>query len=178
MFTRVSLLFKQSRCAEVIPAAQRTIVAQPNLISTSTFLGLCLMFDGRAAEAIPAYQHSIRLSPSRHPALHLRYRFVGYAQLFRGHYEEALVWFDKSLGANPSDNTRSLATTFAAIAAAQALSDEITKARVSGAYSDTAVADGHRPRLLPLPDRQPAPCRTGRAAAARPAARRHPRPCG
>ena len=130
MFTRVYLLFKQSRCAEVIPAAQQTIVAQPNLISTSTFLGLCLMFDGRAAEAIPAYQHSIRLSP-RHPALHLRYRFVGYAQLFRGHYEEALVWFDKSLGANPSDNTRSRATTFAAIAAAQALSDEIAKARAS-----------------------------------------------
>ena len=53
MLARLLLLHRQFRCPELVPFAQRTSDAYPNL-STPYFLqGICLVTDGRAADAVP-----------------------------------------------------------------------------------------------------------------------------
>ena len=73
MFARLALLMKADRCSDVIPAAHRMIAVYPNMTSSHMFLGICLMFDGRAADAIPKYEQTIRLDP-RNAYIHTRYR--------------------------------------------------------------------------------------------------------
>jgi tetratricopeptide (TPR) repeat protein len=63
MFARLSRLMREYRCSDVIPAAHRMIAVYPNVTSSHMFLGICLMFDGRAADAIPEYEQTIRLDP-------------------------------------------------------------------------------------------------------------------
>ena len=45
------------------------------------------MFDGQAAEAISLLEEKLRTNP-RHPATYLRYRGIGYGNLFLGRYDE------------------------------------------------------------------------------------------
>ena len=54
MFARLNLLINQHRCADVMPAARRLIAVYPNVTSSHMYLGICLTYDGRAAEAIPS----------------------------------------------------------------------------------------------------------------------------
>ena len=122
----------QRRCPDVIPAARRLIAVYPNVTSSHMYLGMCLMFDGRAAEAIPEYEQTIRLDP-RNAQIHTRYRLIGYALLFLDRYEEAVLWFQKSLAANPSDSPRNRGNIRAAIAAALALAGRSQEARASAA---------------------------------------------
>jgi hypothetical protein len=96
------------------------------------FLGICLIFDGRAADAIPEYEQTIRLDP-RNAQIFIRYFLMGYALLFLDRYDEAVVWFQKSLAANPSDSPRQRGNMRAAIAAAQALAGRNEDARASAA---------------------------------------------
>jgi tetratricopeptide (TPR) repeat protein len=128
----VFLLFMQHRCQELIPTARRAISLYPGTASLPTFLGLCLMFDGQAAEAIPAFEQALRTAP-RHPIVYLRDRFIGYANLFLGRYDEAISWFKKSIGANPNERAQSRGDTLAALAAAQALADRDAEARTNAA---------------------------------------------
>ncbi|HEY2617396.1 MAG TPA: tetratricopeptide repeat protein, partial [Acetobacteraceae bacterium] len=96
------------------------------------WLGICLMFEGRAAEAIPEFEQSVRLNP-RNPWVHIRYRLIGYSLLFLGRYDEAISWFERSLAAHPNDTAASLGNVRAAVAAAQALAGRIDEARSSAA---------------------------------------------
>jgi TolB-like protein len=130
MFARLSRLMREYRCSDVIPAAHRMIAIYPNTTSSHMFLGICLMFDGRAADAIPEYEQTIRLDP-RNAQIFIRYFLMGYALLFLDRYDEAVVWFQKSLAANPSDSPRQLGNMRAAIAAAQALAGRNKDARAS-----------------------------------------------
>jgi adenylate cyclase len=130
MFARVYLLGMQSRCSEVVPAAQRAISVYPNINSTHNWLGTCFMFDGRAAEAIPEIEQSIRLNP-RNSYVWNRYRLIGYCLLFLNRYQDAILWLKRSIAATPNDNTRRTGDTLAAIAAAQALAGQIAEARSS-----------------------------------------------
>jgi adenylate cyclase len=130
MFTKVYLLGKQFRCSEVVPAAQRAISAYPNINSTHYWLGICFMFDGRAAEAIPEIEQSIRLNP-RNSYVWNRYRLIGYCLLFLNRYQEAILWLRRSIAAVPNDNARRTGVALAAIAAAQALAGQIAEARSS-----------------------------------------------
>jgi len=132
MVVRVQLLGQQHRCSEVIPAAQRAIQAYPELTGTHLGLGICLMRDGRAAEAIPAFEQSIAVNP-HNPRLHGRYRLIGYAFLFLKRYDDAILWFQKTLAANPADSAQNRANIRAAIAAAQALAGHTEEARASAA---------------------------------------------
>jgi TolB-like protein/tetratricopeptide (TPR) repeat protein len=130
--THVFLLFVQNRCEELIPTARRTISIYPNLNTAPTLLGFCLMLDGQAAEAIPAFELTLRHNPL-HSVTYLRYRFIGYANLFLGRYDEAIPWFKKSIGANPDTTARSRSDTLAGLAAAQALAGKDAEARTSAA---------------------------------------------
>jgi class 3 adenylate cyclase/TolB-like protein len=128
----VFLLFMQHRCQELIPTARRAISLYPATATLPTFLGLCLMFDGQAAEAIPAFEQALRTAP-RHHLVYIRYRFIGYANLFLGRYDEAIPWFQKSIGANPNETASSRGDTLAALAAAQVLAGQDAEARTSAA---------------------------------------------
>jgi tetratricopeptide (TPR) repeat protein len=90
------------------------------------------MFDGQAAEAIPGFEQALRIAP-RHPLVYLREQFIGYANLFLGRYDEAISWFNKSIGASPNETAQSRGDTLAALAAAQALAGQDTEARTSAA---------------------------------------------
>jgi adenylate cyclase len=132
MQARVSLLHAQDRCRDVIPAAQRTIEAYPNLPGPVFSLAICLLRNGRSADAIPMIERAIRLNP-RHPQIFNRYRAMGYALEFLARYDEAILWFQRSLAANPNDSARDRGGTRAAIAAAQALAGRAEEARLSAA---------------------------------------------
>jgi tetratricopeptide (TPR) repeat protein len=96
------------------------------------FLGICLMFDGRAADAIPKYEQTIRLDP-RNAFINTRYRNIGYALLFLNRYDEAVGWFQKAMAASSATSLQSLGRMRAAIAAAQALAGRNEEARLSAA---------------------------------------------
>jgi adenylate cyclase len=97
-----------------------------------------LIWDGRAADAIPQFKQAIRINP-RNPENYNRYYGVGYASMFLGQYEEAVAWFDKSLAALPSGSNQNIAhgTTLnrgfvsAGMAAAQALAGHVGEAHLS-----------------------------------------------
>jgi rhodanese-related sulfurtransferase len=88
------------------------------------------MIDGRAADAIPALKQAIRIYP-RNPHNHNRYYTLGFASMFLDQYEEAVVWFHKSLAALPHGKTRTRGYVSAAIAAAQALGGHAEEAHLS-----------------------------------------------
>ena len=130
MWVRVLLLEQQNRCQQVIPAAQRAVAAHPFLTGPLQVIGNCLIRTGRAAEAIPELERAIRISP-RVAYIGSRYRAMGYALLFLGRYDEAVVWFERALAANPGDNARNRGNIRAAIAAAHALAGQTEQARLS-----------------------------------------------
>ncbi len=132
MWTRVFLLGMQRRCAEVVPAAHRAIEAHPHLSGTAQWLGICVLREGRPAEAVRWFEQSIRTMPFN-PQIHIRYRLMGSAYLMLERYEKAISWFRKSLAANPRLGDHEEGFLYAAIAAAQALSGEVEAARLTGA---------------------------------------------
>jgi tetratricopeptide (TPR) repeat protein len=122
----------QGRRAEVIPAAQRAIEAYPNLSGPHMWMGISLTHAGRAADAIPAFEQAIRISP-RSPYIHSRYLLLGFALIRIGCYDEAIPWLQKSLAIHPNNSVRNRGNTYAAIAAAQALAGHIAEAQASAA---------------------------------------------
>ena len=111
MWARVFLLGKQGRCSEVIPAAQRAIEAFPNSTGARLWLGICLMVNGQAAQAIVEYKQAIRLNPRAQ--IFVRYLLIGYSLTFLGQYDDAIPWFEKSLAANPNDSAVNRGNTYA-----------------------------------------------------------------
>jgi TolB-like protein/class 3 adenylate cyclase/tetratricopeptide (TPR) repeat protein len=132
MWARVYLLGMQGRRAEVIPAAQRAIETYPNLGGPHLWMGICLTHAGRAEDAIPEFERAIRISP-RSPYSHMRYLLLGFALVRLGRYDEAIPWLQKSLAIHPNNSARNRGNTYAAIAAAQALSGHLEEAHESAA---------------------------------------------
>ena len=132
MWVKVFLLGCQNCYAEAAAAAQRAIEAYPNSPGPRFWLGLCLMSDGRSADAIPEFKQAIRLHP-RNPHNHNRYYSLGFASMFLDHCDEAIVWFHKSLAAIPRSDTRTRGFVSAAVAAARALAGHAEQAHLSAA---------------------------------------------
>jgi adenylate cyclase len=130
MYVRLYLLGKEWRWSEAIPAAQRAIEAHPNMPGAHLWLGMCLMHDGRAADAIAEFRQSLRLRP-RSPYNYNRYRTIGEALIFAGEYEEAISWLQRSLAVNPNQSREARGTTYVAIAAAKAIIGQAEEARLS-----------------------------------------------
>jgi len=84
------------------------------------------------AEAVQRFEQAIRTNP-RTPQIDTRYRLMGAALLYLDRYEEAVAWFHRALAANPSLHGQIRSALYAAIAAAQALSDDPDAARLSAA---------------------------------------------
>jgi adenylate cyclase len=132
MWVKVYLLGRQNRYAEATAAAQRAIEAYPNSVGPRYWLGLCLMLNGRTADAIPEFKQAIRAYP-RNPHNYNRYYSLGFASVFLDQYEEAVGWFNKSLAALPRGSTRTRGYVSAAIAATQALAGHVEEAHLSAA---------------------------------------------
>jgi TolB-like protein/DNA-binding winged helix-turn-helix (wHTH) protein/tetratricopeptide (TPR) repeat protein len=141
MLGRVHLLGAQGRCRDVIPAAQRAADAYTFLSGPHQWIGICLILEGKPAEAILALQQSIRRHP-RNPSIFTRYRLIGYASLFAGQYDDSVQWFGRALAANPGDDPVSRSSAYASMAAAQALGGHIEEAR-----SSAVEAERLNPRL-------------------------------
>ena len=130
MLTRLQLLNEWERCPELVPAAQRMMEIYPNHSSPPMFMAVCLVREGRAADAIPKIEQAIRLDPRRH-SIYSRYRLMGYALLSLGRLDKSVLWFQRSLAANPSDSAPHRGSLHAAIAAAQALAGRTEEAHLS-----------------------------------------------
>ena len=113
-------------------AAQRAVKVHPTLAGPRQWAGICLMRMGRPAEAIPEIEQAIRISP-RNPGIGGRYFFLGFALLFSERYDEAIVWWQRSLAANPNERASRRSNTFAAIAAAHALAGQVEQSRSNAA---------------------------------------------
>jgi TolB-like protein len=138
LWNRVYLLAKLGRCAELIPAAQKSIELNPNASGSRLWLGYCLMSRGESDGAIAEFKQALRVNPRAD--VWNRYMAIGHGSLFLGHYDEAVSWFQKSMAASPNDSALAGAG-YAAIASAQALEGRLDNARHSGAEAM---------RLLPL----------------------------
>jgi class 3 adenylate cyclase/TolB-like protein len=133
---RVYLLMQQNRCEEVIPAATHAIDGNPALpgirYGLHQWLGVCLVRDGRTAEAIRMFEQSIRDNP-RSPQGFVRFYSIGYALAYLGRYDEAVPWLRKSLASNPSNSIQRRGNMLAAIAATLALGGHMDEARAEAA---------------------------------------------
>ena len=132
LMARTYLLTRQDRCAEAMQAARRAIEAHPVLSGPYQWLGMCLLREGRAAEAVQQFEQAIRTNP-RTPQIDTRYRLMGTALLYLDRYEEAVSWLHRALAVNPSLDAQTRGTLYASIAAAQALSGDLGAARLSAA---------------------------------------------
>jgi TolB-like protein/tetratricopeptide (TPR) repeat protein len=130
LWVRVYLLGTQRHCPEAIPAAQRAIELMHYCSGCQYRLAMCLIAEGRATDAIPALEQAIRVNP-RNPQNFNRYLMMGYALTFLERYDQAILWLQRSLAANPNDSAPNRATTNAAIAAAQALAGHTKEAHAS-----------------------------------------------
>ena len=132
MLARQQLTGRQAGCPAVIPVAQRTMEMHPTLASPHMWQGICLLFDGKPAEAIPKFNDAIRVHP-RNPSVDSFHRLIGYALLFQNRYDEAVAAFQAALGSNPNVAATFHGNDYAAIAAAQALAGDLASARQSAA---------------------------------------------
>jgi TolB-like protein/tetratricopeptide (TPR) repeat protein len=138
MWTRVYLSGLQNRCPELMAAAQKAVTAYPTTTGPRHWQAICLTRMGRPAEAIPYIEQAIRVSP-RNPNMAARYRTMAYSLLTLGRYDEAVDWFRRSLAENPREHARTLSSTYANLAAAQALAGHPEEARLSAAEATRLV---------------------------------------
>jgi hypothetical protein len=130
MWVRVYLLGLQARWPEVISAAQKAIEAYPNGTGAHLWLGISLINEGRAADAIPEFKAAIRINP-RNTQNYNRYFQIGHSLILLGQYDGAIPWLQKSLVADPSLNGWFRGNIYAALAAAQALAGHGMEAHTS-----------------------------------------------
>jgi len=95
------------------------------------WLGVCMIRDGRAADALAKFELAFRLRPHS-PNNASRFRTIAFALIFLERYEEAISWLRKSLAANPTQSAEASGNVHAAIAAAQALTGQTGEARLTG----------------------------------------------
>ena len=146
MFARLYLLVSQRRCADLMPAARRMIAVYPNVTSSHMFLGICLIPMARRRKPSPNTSRRSGSIPATQ--IHSRYRLIGFALLFLERYDEAILWFQKSLASHPNDTARNRGNIRAAIAAAQALAGRNQEARASAAE---AVSFGRHSQPAAIP---------------------------
>jgi adenylate cyclase len=95
------LLRHRNRCTEAISAYQRVLNGNPNSHWAYNDIGACLTALDRADEAIPLFEKANRLDPLG-PYAWSRYQHIGWAMLHLGRDEEAILWTQRALSANPN----------------------------------------------------------------------------
>ncbi|HLX14687.1 MAG TPA: adenylate/guanylate cyclase domain-containing protein [Bradyrhizobium sp.] len=90
-----------NRAEQGIAECEHALALNPNLADAHGTLGAAKLFVGRAAETEASVQEALRLSP-RDESAHRWMGYVGWAKLQLGAEAEAVVWFRRSLKANPN----------------------------------------------------------------------------
>jgi tetratricopeptide (TPR) repeat protein len=99
-YAKGQVLRAQQRFEEAVPAYETVVALNRNWVHAIAALGWCKFMTGCLEELIPAQERAIRLSP-RDPQIWLYYYWIGQAHLVQSRLDEAILWFEKALGANP-----------------------------------------------------------------------------
>ena len=126
--TNAYLLRHRGRCNESIAAYRRVLNGNPNFHWAYNDIGACLTTLDRAAEAIPMFEKANRLDPLG-PYAWSRYQHMGWAMLSLGRDEEAILWTQRALSANPSVRPDWQASFILRIAASHARLGRLDEAR-------------------------------------------------
>lgn len=95
------VLFFQGDIEVALGAFDHEIEANAGNALAHVWRGLMLVSLGRAAEALPAFERGIALSP-RDVDLHVFYRGMAHAYFSLGRYGEAVAWSQKAVGHTPA----------------------------------------------------------------------------
>jgi adenylate cyclase len=130
------MLFSNGRYGEAIFASERLLDEYPNADFAYHIIGSCLIFLGRFAEAVPAFEAAIRRDP--HSAWNYdRYANLGLALAVLGKTKESIVWNQRALAAVRTSYTSLRAQYNLRIAAASVLLGDFKDAH-------RAVAEANR----------------------------------
>jgi tetratricopeptide (TPR) repeat protein len=129
-FARGGILRAQGRPHEAIPEYETAIAFNRNWVNAIAALGWCKFFSGSLKEVIPLHERVIRLSP-RDPEIGPWYFRIGRVHLVQSRTEEAIVWFEKAVRANPHHPLihAHLASAYALISQLELASAELAEAR-------------------------------------------------
>jgi adenylate cyclase len=94
------VLRAQGRLEDAISEYETVLAFDRNQVEALAAIGRCKIFIGPIAEAIPAQEQAIRLSP-RDPMIGFWYFRIGEAHLLQSHIDEAILWFERARNANP-----------------------------------------------------------------------------
>jgi adenylate cyclase len=139
-YAKGQVLRAQSRCAEAIPEYETAIALDPSRAPAYAHVGWCKFLTGSVEEALPYFEHAIRINPSG-PGIAPWYGRMGVMQLLESHIDEAVVSLEKA----SSENAR-LPFVHAYLAAAYALKGQSQRAqaelaeaqKLSSGYSNIA----------------------------------------
>jgi TolB-like protein/Tfp pilus assembly protein PilF len=122
-YAKGQVLRAQSRCTEAIPEYETAIALDSSRAAAYAHVGWCKFLTGSVDDAVPYFQHAIRINPSG-PGIAPWYGRMGVMQLLESHTDEAIASLEKARG----ENAR-LAFVHAYLAAAYARKGQTERAR-------------------------------------------------
>jgi tetratricopeptide (TPR) repeat protein len=126
-FTRGQVLRIQGRFDEAIREFEMAIDLDHNFAGAYAMLGACKLMTGALAEVRPLEERAIRLDPLN-PAIANSYQRIGMTDLLQSRVDQAIPWFEKARAAHAMWQGEWVYQTYAALAAAYALSGEPDRA--------------------------------------------------
>jgi adenylate cyclase len=136
-FAKGQVLRVQGRLEEAISEYETVLAFDRNWVGALAAIGRCKIYIGPIAEAIPAQEQAIRLSP-RDPMIGFWHFRIGEAHLLQSHIDEAILWFGRARNANPR-----IPFFHANLASAYALKGETERAAAALAEARQLDAQGH-----------------------------------
>jgi tetratricopeptide (TPR) repeat protein len=128
VWDRAYLFRVEQRWPEAEAAFEHLLNMYPHITNGVFMLGVCRLQLGRADEAIPLFSKAIRVSP-RFPSIWSRYHRMAQALLLSGRYDEAPLWYQRALTADPQLSAGNRADKHYYMASAYALAGHVEKAR-------------------------------------------------
>ena len=122
-YAKAQVLRAQWRCREAIPEYETALAFDSSRAPAYAHIGWCKFLTGSVREAIPYFEHAIRLSPYG-PGIAPWYGRIGVIQLLEAHTEKAIASLEKAKNGNPR-----LPFVHAYLAAAYALEGQTQRAQ-------------------------------------------------
>jgi TolB-like protein/class 3 adenylate cyclase/Flp pilus assembly protein TadD len=101
-FVKGRLSMAERRCEEAIPEFVTALALDRNLLLALHSLSVCKFLTGSGDAAIPLIEQAIHLSP-RDRDLTYWYAWLGFMHLMQSRTDEAIVWLEKALSADPQN---------------------------------------------------------------------------
>jgi len=143
-FAKAEVLRAQQRFEEAISEYETVLALNRNWVHAIASLGYCRFITGSIEEAIPAQERAIRLSP-RDPRVWQYYYWIGQVHLLESRTDEAILWLEKALSANPEHPLP-----HAYLASAYGLADQIGRGATELAQARRLASDNRYSSLARL----------------------------